>query len=171
MRSRFARPLFMDKAYIESSVDSFPIEFLNMKSCHKVVHGEDVLTNLDIRHEHLRLQVERELKGKRLHLMQQWLAARKSAAHLQRLLGLSLADLAPIFRAFLTLRGQTVPADRLSVFSAVDNAAGLGDGVFKRTMEAFLSGNKERIAAVFSEYADAVKKVCGIVDDERKERV
>ena len=45
MKKRSARPLFMDTNYISSSLDSFPIEFLNMRGCFKVLLGEDVLAD------------------------------------------------------------------------------------------------------------------------------
>ena len=74
-KKRFARPLFMDREYIERSLDSFPIEFLNMKESYKVLYGEDVLAGLRIDPSDLRLQIEREMKGKWFHLLQGWLDA------------------------------------------------------------------------------------------------
>jgi predicted nucleotidyltransferase len=168
---RFSRPLFLDKAYIASSLDSFPIEFLNMKKCYKVMQGEDVLASIEIRHEHLRLQIERELKGKRIHLMQEWLSVRKSPQQIKRLLGVSLADFTPIFRALLSLRKVATPADRLSVFTAIDSTFGIQQNTFKRANEAYRSGNKEQIAAVFYEYAAAVIQIISLVDQEREEKV
>ena len=59
-----ATPLFMTKAFICSSIDVYPVEFLNMKRHYQVVHGEDVLKDLVFGEKALRLQCERELKGK-----------------------------------------------------------------------------------------------------------
>ena len=69
-------PLFLTKSYISSSLDSFPIEFLNMQKSYQVVFGEDVLKELSFEKRHLRLQCERELKGKLLQLRQAYLESR-----------------------------------------------------------------------------------------------
>src|SRR4030042_1076971 len=63
-----AIPLFMTGAYLTGSLDAYPVEFLNMKRNYKVVSGEDVLAPLTFAHQHIRLQLERELRGKLLHL-------------------------------------------------------------------------------------------------------
>ena len=57
-------PLVMTKKFIASSLDSYPIEFLNMKNRSALIYGENVLEPLDIRPEDLRLQIERELHSK-----------------------------------------------------------------------------------------------------------
>jgi hypothetical protein len=36
----------MAKSYIESSLDSYPVEFLNMQKKHILVYGEDVLRDI-----------------------------------------------------------------------------------------------------------------------------
>ncbi|HET6488547.1 MAG TPA: nucleotidyltransferase domain-containing protein, partial [Syntrophales bacterium] len=59
-----AVPLIMTKAFIGSSIDVYPVEFLNMKRHYQVVQGEDVLRDLEFDRKALRLQCERELKGK-----------------------------------------------------------------------------------------------------------
>lgn len=164
LKKRVSRPLFMDKHYIERSLDSFPIEFLNMQGCYKVVIGENILAELKIRKEDLRLQAERELKGKQLHLLQEWLSARTSSRLLKELVGVSLHDFAPVFRALLHLKEQDIPRDRLALFGAVDKAYGLSDKPFQRMTEAYSSGNSGRIQGVFKDYASAVQKLTNMVD-------
>src|SRR4030042_856004 len=59
-----AIPLFMTRSYLTGSLDAYPVEFLNMKRHYKVVSGEDVLADLAFDRCHIRLQLERELRGK-----------------------------------------------------------------------------------------------------------
>ncbi len=110
MKSRFARPLFVDKEYIAGSLDSFPIEFFAMKDSYHVVAGEDVLAGLNIGQSDLRLQVEREIKGKWLHLNLGWLDSRRSPARLRRLLELSIREFSPIFRALMRVKELPIRA-------------------------------------------------------------
>jgi len=41
-KKNVATPLFMTKSYISSSLDSYPLEFLNMRNGYVLVYGEDV---------------------------------------------------------------------------------------------------------------------------------
>ena len=45
-RKRIAAPLVMTPEYIESSLDAFPVEFLDFKHIHKTVYGHDLLQGL-----------------------------------------------------------------------------------------------------------------------------
>src|ERR1035437_2730682 len=72
-KRKVAVPLVMTKAFIESSLDCYPIEFLNMKNNHILIHGENVLEKLNFKPEDLRLQIEKELKGKLILLRQGYL--------------------------------------------------------------------------------------------------
>ena len=99
MKRRFSRPLFMDREYIDGSLDSFPIEFLNMKERYELLYGEDVLAGVHVDLADLRLQIERELKGKWIHLLQGWLEADGNARLLLGLLQASMRDFTAAFRA------------------------------------------------------------------------
>lgn len=170
LKKRVSRPLFMDEDYIKRSLDSFPIEFLNMKGCYKVLLGEDILGTIELSKSDIRLQAERELKGKQLHLLQGWLSARSSSRLLKELVGASLHDFAPTFRALLFLRDQTVPQDRMELFGAIDTAFELKDKPFQRTLEAYYSGNTGRIQGVFGDYAKGVRTLTALVDREQQQK-
>jgi hypothetical protein len=165
IKQRFARPLFMDKAYIATSLDSFPMEFLSMKNCHTVLAGEDALSEINIDKSNLRLQLEREIKGKQLHLMQEWLIHRKHNA-IGHLLSVSLRDFATIFSAFLFFKGIAVPAAKKDLFTAMDTICGFSEKPLARTYEALRSEDKKRMFGIFQSYNDAIRKLSGIIDKE-----
>ena len=103
-----ATPFFMTKALIGSSVDVYPVEFLNMKRHYQVVHGEDVLRDLVFEKRALRLQCERELKGKLMLLRTRFLETAGKAESLQRLMAASITAFLSVFNALLHLEGQRV---------------------------------------------------------------
>jgi predicted nucleotidyltransferase len=74
-KQRISTPLFIDPAYVRSSVDVFPIEFLDMKQRYRLLYGEDFLQKLELKRERLHFQCEQELKGKMLKLRQLYLEA------------------------------------------------------------------------------------------------
>jgi len=67
-KQKIAAPLIMTPEYIDSSLDVFPIEFLNFKLVHTTVSGEDLLAALEIDQMDLRLQCERDIKSKLIWL-------------------------------------------------------------------------------------------------------
>src|SRR5690606_15091634 len=85
-----AVPLFMTKALIDSSMDVYPVEFLNMKRHYVVAFGEDVLQGLLFDKKALRLQCERELKGKVMLLRSGFLSTADRAEDLRRLMAASI---------------------------------------------------------------------------------
>ena len=68
-----------------------------MKQYHQVVFGEDVLSSIEIQPEHLRLQCERELRGKLIHLRQEYLNTGGKSRRIKNLLRFSLPAFVSIF--------------------------------------------------------------------------
>lgn len=116
-RQRILFPLFVTKEFIENSLDSFPLEFLNMKFAYQVLYGEDVLASIHIRNEDLRLQCERELKGKLLHLRQSYLFTRGKVRALRSLIVQSIGVFTSVFRGLLFLSGKPIPRTRIETIT------------------------------------------------------
>jgi hypothetical protein len=109
-RRRVGAPLFFDLRWLADSRDVFPIEFLELRTHHVPLHGEvDPFANLPVVPEHLRLEVEKQLRGKLLHLWEAYLETRGSARRLR-----SLLDAVPHGFAWI-LRGALHLADPESV--------------------------------------------------------
>ena len=102
-KRRVATPLFLTKEYIASSLDTFPIEFLNLKAAYAVVFGQDVLGGLAFDGRLLRIQCEREIKGKLLQLRQHFLETEGSARKIAALISFSLPTFFSIFQAVIFL--------------------------------------------------------------------
>ena len=124
------RPLFLTESYIDRSLDSFPIEFLNMQSAYHVVTGKDVLKSLDIARQDLRLQCERELKGKLLHLRQGFVMTRGHKGGLKGLIKESVGAFTAIFRALLHLQGKEIPAAKQDVIQQACKVFNLDEDLF-----------------------------------------
>jgi hypothetical protein len=114
-----AIPLIMTKAFILSSLDSYPIEFLNMKRHYVPVFGEDVLKGLTFNRSSLRLQAERELKGKILLLRARYLGTEGKDDRIRDLVVESITAFISIFNALLYLKGMDIPKGRSEVVRAV----------------------------------------------------
>lgn len=72
-----AAPLVVGEQFIQRAADVFPIELADIRSCHEVFAGDDVLADIEIRPEHLRRQLEFELRSKWLKLGSLYLQSRE----------------------------------------------------------------------------------------------
>ncbi|MBW2182698.1 MAG: nucleotidyltransferase domain-containing protein [Deltaproteobacteria bacterium] len=155
-------PLFLTKSYISSSLDSFPIEFLNMQNGYQSVFGEDVLKELPFNKNHLRLQCERELKGKLLQLRQVYLESRGKTRNLKFIIENSLTAFLSIFRALLYLKDKDIPAERKSIISLISQEMGVDEQVFLNLLkvkEGTVKLSTEALNTLFFFYIKEARKL------------
>ena len=166
-KSRVSTPLFLTKNYIQASLDVFPIEFLNLKSYYQVVYGEDVLQGLVIEKKFVRLQCEREIKGKLLQLRQQFLETRGSKREIENLLALSAPTFYSIFRALLFLQDKAIPSGSRELLSLVAQETGLNSSLLLDILK-IKEGSKKLTAAeavsFMEEYIEQIKKLSAVID-------
>jgi len=166
-KKRRVANVFMTQAYITSSVDAYPVEFLNMKLNHRMLFGQDVLTELTFLPSDLRLQLERELKGKIFHLRHGWLECEGKEKGLRQLIKLSLGAFMPLFKALLFLRGYEVPHGRRDVIKSLSLAYPINPDVFLRSID--LREQRCRFSAgevrqLFKLYQEEIAKVSTLID-------
>ncbi len=98
-----AVPLFLTRHYIDGALDSYPIEFLVMKSSYRLVYGEDPIGSLEIGRAAVRLQAERDARGYLLRLRQGYLECGGDANGLRALVTESVPGFHALFRALFWL--------------------------------------------------------------------
>ncbi|MBI4619132.1 MAG: hypothetical protein HY739_03045 [Desulfobacterales bacterium] len=160
-------PLFLTKSYITSSLDTFPVEFLNMKLNHTLVFGEDVLANLSFEKGDLRVQCERELKAKLLHLRKGYLETSQRAVNIRLLIAHSIPAFIAIFRALLCLKDIEVPAKREETVSRVCEEFDLDHGLFSTLLS--VKDREKRLSKgemdwLIQRYISEVRRLSSIVD-------
>jgi len=160
-------PLFLTQSYISTSLDSFPIEFLNMQKSHQLVFGEDVLKELVFSKNHLRLQCERELKGKLLQLRQVYLESRGKTRNLKFIIENSLTAFISIFHALLYIKDKDVPAGRRETISLVSQEMEVDEKVFLdllKVKEGSVKLSAEALHTLFENYIGEARKLAYTVD-------
>jgi hypothetical protein len=166
-RKRKVAAVFMTKAYIASSVDSYPVEFLNIKLNHIVVYGEDAFADLKFEPSYLRLQLERELKGKLFHLQRGFLDRDGKEKGIRELIKMSLGAFVPLFKALLFLRGYEIPHGRRDVVRALSLAFPINPDVFLQCVDIRDGAAKfsaREIKAIFNAYLKEIVKLSDFVD-------
>jgi len=131
-RQNLAVPHFMTAESVRHSLDSYPLEILDFKTFHRVVLGPDVLSDLVIPHQPLRLQIEREARGKLLLLRQALAIHAGQERELSGVLRRALSAFAAIFQGIMELEKRPIPADRAKLFAEAEAIAGLSAEVFQK---------------------------------------
>ncbi len=130
LKHKITAPLFMTKDDIVSSLDIFPIEFLEMKENHVLIYGEDILSGLNIQGEHIRIFCEQQVKGKLIRLRQAYLGVSKQDGHLTSLLKDSLNTLIPVFRNLLRSSDRVPPLEKELILRQLCKEYGLDENSF-----------------------------------------
>ncbi|MCB2198080.1 nucleotidyltransferase domain-containing protein [bacterium] len=135
LKKGFALPLLLTENYIRSSVDVFPMEFLDIKLFHETLFGEDLFPSLDIKPDDLRVQAEREVKGKWVQLRQAALDRGGNTAAMRDLLALSVPTWVSVFQSMLVVSGAEVPRDKRETLRAGAAIAGVNADLFLQLEE------------------------------------
>ena len=167
-KSGIAPPLVMDLGYVNSSLDVFPMEFLEMRLIHETVLGEDILASVAIDRGDLRRQCEREIKSRLIGLRQGYLRALGEPKALTEALVRFLAGYQPLARGILVLLGKEPPLRRGEAFAALEVALGPDAGVFVEMLalkEGRTNPNAAGVRDLFERCHKATERLGRIVDE------
>ncbi len=129
-KHRIAAPLIMTAAYIDGSLDTFPLELIEIQQMHLTVLGDDPFATLTFEDAHVRLQCERELKTVLIGMRRGLLVAAGRDKFLEAM-GIDAAEgLVRTLRGMLWLKGKKESKPSAEVVSAVEELTDLTlDGV------------------------------------------
>ncbi|TFH05585.1 MAG: hypothetical protein E4H09_01765, partial [Spirochaetales bacterium] len=133
-------PLVLSRTEFITSADVFPMEHLDIVDTHKVLFGPDVTVDLTIGRDHLRHEIEHQLRGNLLSLRQLAVAAGEESPGKKRSVRKELehwfGSLSAILRGVLRLYGVTaLPATALELVEKVNAEVGLESGPILRLLE------------------------------------
>lgn len=160
-------PLVFTLDEMTRAADVFAIELLDMKQSHRILFGEDFLTNLDVPLRQHRLQVERELRTNWLRLRQTVLTAPLShKAHLA-IMSQSVSAFCALFRHALLALGQPLPATKREAVAAIAAFTGADPSGFDLMLD-LREGTKKTgqidVEGCLNSYVEFVEIVTNEVD-------
>jgi len=137
------------------SSDVFPVRYLELKKNHAVVLGEDLLGELDISREHLRLHCEQELRGFSKELRSDFMSCYPDSGRLFGALVKTLPTFLLNLKHFVEFKtGEVVP----TVKEVVEKAAAITGIRFQAVEEIFASRrnpaafNLEKLKSLYSDF-------------------
>lgn len=167
MRAGETPPLIFSDEDWRASADVFPIEVEDMREAHRVIRGTDPLQGITTDRAHLRQQLEREVRGKLLHLRTEFVAVAGDPKLLGRLLQNSLSTFLVLFRATLRLSGVKPPLETPAVVRETARAAGFSAAPFEWALAA-RSGVAPAPLKAFdplgAQYVDAIEQLARFVN-------
>ncbi len=167
-KKKVGAPLIMTPEYINTSLDVFPIEFLNFKLIHATVYGEDVFDSIEIDRMDLRHQCERELKSKLIWLRQGYISSQGDKKILTEGFVSSITDYLALFRGIIVLSGKESPVLQQEVIKTLSDAVNIDTAVFTKVLKEKRDKIKlsiEELNTIFEDYYSATEKLGKIVDD------
>jgi hypothetical protein len=163
-------PLFLTQAQIAKSLDSFPIEWLEIQEMHLLLEGQDVLLGLEVPRTYLRLQCEHELRSRTIQLRQAYIAQAKHPDRLEPVLRASASSFATLFRTLIRLSGESPPGDAAHVVERVadlfrlDAEALLGAHLLRYTERRYRGAE---LAAMYRRFLVEVERLVNAIDELR----
>lgn len=166
-RFRTISPLFLTENYIQSSLDIFPIEFLDMQENYLVLYGKDILQDINIDTRNLRFQCEQELKSKLINLRQLYVRINKDKLALRVLLFKSITSVLHILRNVLRLKGKKPAYNKEDIVKELAAEFPIDTAVWSK----ILSGKSKQIKItnkdtedLFINFIKDLEKIVEIVD-------
>jgi hypothetical protein len=137
-------PFFLTPAFIASAVDSYPVEFLDIQTGHRILMGDDYFSHLDFNRNNLRLQCERELRAVSIHLRRQFVGSAGKNSVLRAMMRKSMEKMLPVFKALLRMNDKSIPKIRSDVVMAIEDCFGLGASSFSGMLNLDRHGTKAK---------------------------
>lgn len=166
-KKNVAIPLFLTETYVSTSMDVFPIEYLNFQRNYELVFGKDILKDLAFQPQFIRLQCEREIKGKLLLLREAFLETSGKARALKDVIRHSLPALTAVFKALVHLKGIEIPKQRRELVRLTCETFHMDAHVFERLLdinEDRLKPGEKEMVTVYKQYLTEVSKLAALVD-------
>ncbi len=134
-KRKVSTPLLLTEDYVRTSLDVFPIEYLNLQKNYELLYGKDILGGLTFASGFLRLQCEREIKAKLLLLREAFLETGGKGRNLQRLVAESLQAFVAIFNGLLYLKKIELPRHKRDVIKKVCETFDMDSPLFERLLD------------------------------------
>jgi predicted nucleotidyltransferase len=153
-------PLFLTQAELRSSLDLFPLEYLEVQERHVLLAGRDPFPELRIGLKNLRLQCEQGLRGNLLRLRQRFVEGGASTEAITILLPLSLTALLPCLRGLLRAKECPVERSAEGVLQAVEKEFGVDTAAFQDVLNlkrGIISPGPAEAPRLFDRYAVALQ--------------
>ncbi len=121
---RVSVPLMLSVTDLDRSRDVFPLEFLDLSARHRTLAGDELFDAVEVTHEAVRLECEREAKGKLVRLRALYVELAGSIREQRVLMLDSRKTFLTVVRGLLHLRGEPWAGDGAAAVASFERRYG-----------------------------------------------
>ncbi len=155
-------PLIVTRDFIRYSLDSYPLEFINIASDYiNILDKEDLLKELEYDMRDIRLQMEREFKSKWLHTRLAILENAQNSKAVHAVIHRSLDAILPILKGLFFLRNESIPKTPEEVFQCSNEMTDFDITILKKVDEV---SAKELNTDMIREYLDVLEQLTSMME-------
>src|SRR3989441_2181570 len=158
-------PLFFTKDELRHAADVFAIEILDMKHGRRVLHGADVVAEIEVPMNLHRVQIEHDLRTILLKLRQHYLRAPGDTRELAPVLRKSFSGVLTLLRHALIAFGEEPPVAAHEIVARTAALTGSGTAAFEGMLR--LRGTGEihgEIIPVYGAYLKGLEQILNVLD-------
>ena len=151
---------------LNSSTDVFPIKFLDMQQDYEILHGDDVVKDLEVGRDHLRIRCEQEIKNLMLKLRSMYLHSRKDTKVLQKILLKAYYSFLQSGDALAELKTGKVYRKENEVLDGIESI-GLDSALMKKIQGLRSSDSdpdKETLQDLYEQFMEMIVKAAEMAD-------
>lgn len=153
---------------LQRSADIYAVELLEIKTCRRVVFGEDVFDSFETPGPQYRQQVERELRHSLIRLRQSYMLAAGNHKAVMALMVKSLSTFALLFRHALIALGEEAPATNLEAVERLAALLGFSTTSFRDLAGIRKGERKSRDSdarLIFQDYLESIMRAVDAIDE------
>jgi hypothetical protein len=161
-----AAPFVVSLHDLQTSTDIFPIKFLDMQTHHCLLTGRDVLSELEISTQHLRLRCEQELCNLLLRLRNVFLRNAGNDDALQQAVRFGVAPFFTALGAAVNLKTGLTPITQQETADSAANVVSLDRDTLGRLLEFEAAGDdaSNELSGLFNDFIGVVETAADFVD-------
>jgi|SRR6476661_3195231 len=166
-KRKFPAPLIFSRSELEQCTDVFAIEMLDIRQRHRILHGEDIFTGMNVPMDRHRVQLEHELRTKLLTLRQSYVQAVGDNKRVRRLMLDSVSAFSTLFRHTLIAMGEQPAPHKAENIKRLAARTTFDPGIFLKLLqvrERKANENEIEAASAFVKYLDGINAVVQAVD-------
>ncbi|MGC2695304.1 MAG: hypothetical protein WA738_05880 [Candidatus Angelobacter sp.] len=165
--NQFPAPLLFSRSELEHSADVFAIEMLDIRQRHRILHGEDIFTSLQVPMNLHRVQLEHNLRTKLLTLRQMYIQAAGDEKRVRRLMLDSVSNFSTLFRHTLIAMGKQPATNKADNIRKLAERLQFDPAIFLqllRVRERSANASEIEETAGFAKYLEGIDRVVQAVD-------
>jgi predicted nucleotidyltransferase len=160
-------PLVITTEELRNSADVFAIEMLDIKEAHRILHGPNVISDVDVPMNLHRVQLEHELRTVLLRLRQQLLLAPADDNGLEKVMAKSVSSVVVLFRHALVALGEHRELRKKhEIVSRVGEVLGVDTTAVQAALDLREGRRLQRgVAASYGKYVECVSALVERIND------